>query len=194
MLYSSLMTSISTHGPARGPTGNGRTRILRRRYFNSRPREGADKHVVILCLVGNISTHGPARGPTKQESRCWSEQTFQLTAPRGGRHFEHHENNDTFSFQLTAPRGGRHPLRCKDLQSSPISTHGPARGPTCNSVEMDFGFDISTHTAPRGGPTMFPLTPLPHSVISTSRPRGADGTPDFNRSIIGYFTHGPARG
>ena len=77
---------ISTHGPARGPTccipgfrdtvkdfnsrpREGADRLLLlvdhlTPYFNSRPREGADTICHIQLYQGSISTHGPARGPT----------------------------------------------------------------------------------------------------------------------------------
>ena len=77
---------ISTHGPARGPTCIVLPSHHWCKYFNSRPREGADRQeLVARLLYKNISTHGPARGPTTITSTNGTMFKFQLTAPRGGR-------------------------------------------------------------------------------------------------------------
>ena len=146
--------TISTHGPARGPTSRPQQTQAARKYFNSRPREGADFHLVFHCFVFNkfqltaprggrrffsflgsgfnpISTHGPARGPTCQSCSKRISGQFQLTAPRGGRPRLHTMSRSRRPFQLTAPRGGRQQCLPVSGYQQNISTHGPARGPTC---------------------------------------------------------------
>ena len=84
--------------------------------------------------------------------------------------------NDT--FQLTAPHGGRQRLDPLTGEIRDISTHGPTRGPTEHHEDCRLTENISTHGPTRGpthcgqfylldgyisthGPTRGPTKPLP---------------------------------
>ena len=170
MLYSSLMTSInsSPRGADRKRKNPHTAQTIFSTHYSVRLTSMSLSFA--LWAIFNNSLH---EGPTKQESRCWSEQTFQLTTREGADILSITKTTTRSHFQLTTPRLTS--TSCKDLQSSPLQLT-TREGPTCNSVEMDFGFDIfNSHlmrgadngsaggkhiyvyfqlTTPRGGPTI----------------------------------------
>ena len=121
---------------------------------------------------------------------------FQLTRPRGARHYFYIYMRLGMAFQLTRPRGAR-PDSIQEFANKydVISTHAPAGGATFTEEERnDCSGIISTH-APAGGATLPRLPPPVCAVYFNSRARGGRDiflSTIFTRLIIS--THAPAGG
>ena len=129
-----------------------RTSTIRRfSFINSRAHEGRD------------TPPGNGRRTATQ---------FQLTRPRGARHFVFAPGPILKPFQLTRPRGAR-PARSRFTRMyAAVSTHAPARGATVKAAATHVarGFQL---TRPRGAR---PLCHGAHDAMARfqlTRPRGA---------------------
>ena len=123
------------------------------KYFNSRPREGADRQeLVARLLYKNISTHGPARGPTglrhykalesgisthgpargpTLHASLWPLSFWNFNSrPREGADLSEMTARKPLSYFNSRPREGADFNSAAFQEISVISTHGPARGPT----------------------------------------------------------------
>ena len=94
--------------------------------------------------------------------------TFQLTAPREGRHLCRSGTDTDRHFNSRPREGADHKRRTYHHETS-ISTHGPARGPTPGSLDRKGQNPISTH-GPARGPTLEKMTQEGKSSISTHGP------------------------
>ena len=184
---------ISTHGPARGPTmqaatkkialsfqltaprGGRQTRYMGQHrqtvYFNSRPREGADKKSRNIVYYKKISTHGPARGPTITTVKRKEQQSISTHGPARGPTVKIFSRFNNVLFQLTAPRGGRQDAEEAGDHKGGISTHGPARGPTTGQPAEAFPGRFQL-TAPRGGRQLTTEAAAVKWLFQLTAPRG----------------------
>ena len=106
-LWQIVLSRISTHGPARGPTFPGLDVITANIFQLTAPRGGR-----------------PSFG-----SPTYNSTIFQLTAPRGGRRCSPPELPRPLNFNSRPREGADFHFRIS-RKCSGISTHGPARGPT----------------------------------------------------------------
>ena len=119
--------SISIPAPARGRTGAPVRGVRRPYYFNSRPREGANRIDKDARIHDGISIPAPARGRTVRTAR----------PARSGQ------------FQFPPPRGGEHPAPSKNPVQR-ISIPAPARGRTGTGLTRHRGLEFQ-FPPPRGG-------------------------------------------
>ena len=109
---------------------------------------------------------------------------YQLTRPRGARHFVFAPGPILKPFQLTRPRGARRRARRSKPARSQVSTHAPAGGATW-SRGMPFSPSKFQLTRPRGArPTRCCI--LPHGKSFNSRAREG-------RDFLVAWPHGPTR-
>ena len=161
------------------------------RYFNSRPREGANRPRPARGRGEPISIPAPARGRTWQPLRaCLTVIDFNsrpregankreylkelgleisIPAPARGRTITLCKIWFRYIFQFPPPRGGE-PLRFGGYAvRSVISIPAPARGRTCgerqNAVQPHF------NSRPREGANPTPRNNLPPVAYFNSRPR-----------------------
>ena len=99
-------------------------------YFNSRPREGADFSLICTLKSPLISTHGPARGPTTRYMGQHRQTVYFNSRPREGADGDNQTAKDILEISTHGPARGPTKKRVKEVQREYISTHGPARGPT----------------------------------------------------------------
>ena len=151
-----------------------RTSTIRRfSFINSRAHEGRD------------TPPGNGRRTATQ---------FQLTRPRGARHFVFAPGPILKPFQLTRPRGARLAVGGGAVASADVSTHAPARGATPAEVPLRHHLLVSTHAPARGATPGLALV-QGRVYVSTHAPaRGA--TRSGVRVVFGdaVSTHAPARG
>ena len=118
---------------------------------------------------------------------------YQLTRPRGARHFVFAPGPILKPFQLTRPRGARRRARRSKPARSQVSTHAPAGGATW-SRGMPFSPSKFQLTRPRGArPTRCCI--LPHGKSFNSRAReGRDVVARHAVLAVKVSTHAPTRG
>ena len=128
------MHPISIPAPARGRTLWLLRCMTTGRYFNSRPREGANLvESAGLSLAGLISIPAPARGRTRLPRRCFRWMIFQFPPPRGGEHPERCTWALRWNFN-SRPREGANgpPVRLSWYQR--VFQFPPPRGGERNTV------------------------------------------------------------
>ena len=74
--------------------------------FNSQPRKGADRNVVVSIRWIFVSTHSPARGLTERNAANHRRATVSTHSPARGLTRIVFNECDLMTFQLTAPQGG----------------------------------------------------------------------------------------
>ena len=138
-----------------------RTSTIRRfSFINSRAHEGRD------------TPPGNGRRTATQ---------FQLTRPRGARHFVFAPGPILKPFQLTRPRGARLDVAALSVALGVVSTHAPARGATISPHPSIHPDDVSTHAPARGATRHRPrLLRLQRSFNSRAR-EGRDSPEDDDR-------------
>jgi len=141
----------------------------------------------------NVSIHAPARGATTRRRRGCRCVVFQSTRPRGARQLSNifippverfnpraragRDRNvpvfgRKFMFQSTRPRGARQLSIHRDIRSSCVSIHAPARGATVLQSQFHIHARVSIH-APARGATARMQTNLRFGKFQSTRPRGA---------------------
>ena len=120
-------------------------------HFNPRSREGSDGiSAYNTTKAAAISIHAPARGATTHSiANSFLKQHFNPRSREG--------SDSTLSkiffviakFQSTLPRGERLPTCTRDIQTTFISIHAPARGATASVPPTCVGLQFQS-TLPRG--------------------------------------------
>ncbi len=99
---------VSIHAPARGATCGLQASPRCSAGFNSRSREGSDRHAKHApTQVRTVSIHAPARGATSALRGQIEAYQFQFTLPRGERPEFISSIFSSSKFQFTLPRGER---------------------------------------------------------------------------------------
>ena len=106
-LWQIVLSRISTHGPARGPTLIASRGFRPLKFQLTAPRGGRLSCSHDGRINFSISTHGPARGPTERNEHGRELQTISTHGPARGPTFPGLDVITANIFQLTAPRGGR---------------------------------------------------------------------------------------
>ena len=142
------------------------------KYFNSRPREGANPQKLSHVVTSLISIHAPARGQTGSWPGTMTVICiFQFTPPRGGKRRWRRSAGPERRFQFTPPRGGKR----KSLGG------GVVRG-------------LFQFTPPRGGKPSCQAFFF-NIYYFNSRPReGANPTGQRILPLYSISIHAPARG
>ena len=144
------------------PRGERRYLFVARRiymfHFNPRSREGSDGiSAYNTTKAAAISIHAPARGATTHSiANSFLKQHFNPRSREG--------SDSTLSkiffviakFQSTLPRGERLPTCTRDIQTTFISIHAPARGATNAAAGVSFS-PLFQSTLPRGERPQFYL-------------------------------------
>ena len=138
-------------------------------HFNPRSREGSDGiSAYNTTKAAAISIHAPARGATTHSiANSFLKQHFNPRSREG--------SDSTLSkiffviakFQSTLPRGERLPTCTRDIQTTFISIHAPARGATAILSKIHPMFLTISHNA--SSFSSFPFHSfLPHLLNSST--------------------------
>ena len=147
-------------------------------HFNPRSREGSDGiSAYNTTKAAAISIHAPARGATTHSiANSFLKQHFNPRSREG--------SDSTLSkiffviakFQSTLPRGERLPTCTRDIQTTFISIHAPARGATASVPPTCVGLQFQS-TLPRGERRRSVKFLL--YMMSYFNPRSREGSDDY---------------
>ena len=173
LLLDLSLPDVSTHAPARGATQRRGRRGRRAARFNSRAREGRDKHRMAhraespwfqltrprgarldtaLVRIGleQVSTHAPARGATGSPGVSPALRAVSTHAPARGATVSVDAAFRLFSVSTHAPARGATSRGWGRRARRGVSTHAPARGATSPGRRWSRPQDVSTHAPARG--------------------------------------------
>ena len=140
-----------------------RTSTIRRfSFINSRAHEGRD------------TPPGNGRRTATQ---------FQLTRPRGARHFVFAPGPILKPFQLTRPRGARQHLVAATARARDVSTHAPTRGATFCFCSRPDSQTVSTHAPARGATAPGSCHSAGTGRFNSRAREGRDGTWNMGAAV-----------
>ena len=127
--------TISIPAPARGRTHNIASNFKFRRYFNSRPREGANHAQRVRPRSDFIFQFPPPRGGEHEHRvpRCRAA-AISIPAPARGRTVEGTAGPGRRDHFNSRPREGANKLYRTDCKKGRISIPAPARGRTTPKI------------------------------------------------------------